>query len=118
MKVQKTGDVYATMALKPSGVAAPAATSASVIVPCRSTAFAGVEPCARQSPSMRSRRKSRPSAQLVRAPVKMAAFMVVSTEMQTISARSTAPLPPAMARITSAATAFESRTPAWPSTAR
>ena len=67
---------------------------------------------------MRSRRKSRPTAQLVRAPVKIAAFIVVSTEMQTMSASSTTPFSPAMARITSAATAFESRTPAWPSTAR
>ena len=54
----------------------------------------------------------------MRAPVKIAAFIVVSTEMQTMSASTTAPFSPAMIRIMSAATAFESRMPPCPSTAR
>src|ERR1051325_5820855 len=102
------------MAWKPSGVTAPAPTSASVIAPCRTSAFAGVLPDSRQLPSRARIGKSRPKAYVVRAPVKIAAFIVVITETHTISATTTAPRSPATAPITSAAPALDSRAPPGP----
>src|SRR3954471_14386179 len=61
-KVQKTGDVYATIAAKPSGVVEPTPTRSSVIAPCSRTAFAGVLPESRHAPRAPKARKSRPNA--------------------------------------------------------
>ena len=116
--VQNTGEVYATMAENPSGVNALARMRISVTAPCQASAVAGVLPASRQRPRCAKAAKSRPNAKLVRAPVKTAAFIVVTAETHTMIARIMAPLSPAIMRMTSAATAFDSFMPVIPSAAR
>src|SRR5690554_4703011 len=118
MKNQNMGAVKSTIDWKPLRANEPITISPVATAPCTINAFTGVDEFVFHLAMNEKKRKSRPSAWLVRAPVKIVALVEVSAASTTSTPMKKTPVSPTVARITSTPTASEAAMPSMPKTLR